>query len=29
MIVAELSMAIDAVGTFPTLLEHPHVPHPA
>ncbi|MFB6752481.1 PucR family transcriptional regulator [Streptomyces sp. NPDC056353] len=28
-IVAELSMAIDAVGTFPTLLEHPHVPHPA
>ncbi|MFE2439426.1 helix-turn-helix domain-containing protein [Streptomyces sp. NPDC059409] len=28
-IVAELSMAIDAVGTFPTLLEHPHVLRPA
>ncbi|MFI0976200.1 helix-turn-helix domain-containing protein [Streptomyces sp. NPDC021093] len=26
-IVAELSMALDAVGTFPTLLEHRHVPH--
>ncbi|MGW7414779.1 helix-turn-helix domain-containing protein [Streptomyces sp. NPDC054863] len=26
-VVAELSMALDAIGTFPTLLEHPRTPH--
>ncbi|MYX28351.1 MULTISPECIES: hypothetical protein [unclassified Streptomyces] len=26
-IIAELSMALDALGTFPTMLELRHVPH--